>query len=132
MFLLLGGICGYIPFIPQQELLVFYPVVGSRKSYFPALQQFVVCYKPYFGFPCGFVICSIPTRSCWFSTQYSVDVNPNLWLFPPEYGYYPVFGSCKSYLFSPSRGNLCGSFWLMVDFVLLWFYPQWSLCLPVE
>ena len=73
----LGGICGYTPFIPQPDLLVFYLTVGSCKSYFPALQQFVVCYKPYFGFPCGFVICSIPTRSCWSSTPYSVDVNPN-------------------------------------------------------
>jgi hypothetical protein len=61
------------------------------------------------------VILPIPTRSCWFSTQYSVDVNPNLWLFPPEYGYYPVFGSRKSYLFSPSSGNLRGSICLLVN-----------------
>ena len=59
------------------RVLVFYPHTGSCKSYFPALQQFVVCYKPYFGFPCGFVIYSIPTRSCWSSTPYSVDINPN-------------------------------------------------------
>ena len=73
----LNRICGYTPFILQPDFLVFYLLPGSCKSYFPALQQFVVCYKPYFGFPCGFVICSIPTRSCWSSTPYSVDVNPN-------------------------------------------------------
>ena len=67
---------------PSGVVLVFYLTVGSCKSYFPALRQLVVCYKPYFGFPCGFVICSIPTRSCWFSTPYSVDVNPNFVVIP--------------------------------------------------
>ena len=69
-------------FYSPARVLVFYLTVGSCKSYFPALQQFVVCYKPYFGFPCGFVICSIPTRSCWSSTPYSVDVNPNFVVIP--------------------------------------------------
>ena len=64
-------------FYSPARVLVFYLLPGSCKSYFPAFQQFVVCYKPCFGFPCGFVICSIPTRSCWSSTPYSVDVNPN-------------------------------------------------------
>jgi hypothetical protein len=117
-------------------LLVFYLIVGSRKSYFPTLQQSLwSVINLIFGFSCGFVIYSIPTQSFWFSTPYSVDVNPNLWLFPPEYGVYPVFGSCASYLFSPNSGNLCGSIWLLVYFLLLWCYPKQSLfpvvsCIP--
>ena len=85
-------------FYSPARVLVFYLLPGSCKSYFPALQQFVVCYKPYFGFPCGFVICSIPTRSCWSSTPYSVDVNPNFVVIPTLLALCLQTSSRKSYL----------------------------------
>ena len=120
----LGRTCGYIPFSPQPELLVFYLIFGSRKSYFPySPTEFVVCYKPHFRFLVRIRDLFYPHAEFWFSTPYSVDVNPNLWLFPPEYGFCPHTGSRKSYLFSPSSGNLCGSIWLLVDLLLLWLYP---------
>ena len=90
------------------------PVVVSP-MFLALLAEFVVIYLLFLG------------KSRWSSTPYSVDVNPNPFFIPVRFvGYYPVFGSCKSYLFSPSRGNLCGSFWLMVDFVV--FYLVFGSC----